>query len=276
MSEITCVHISGINSSANNEVISGLLSMFDHQGLEEGEGYLKVYFETNASPNQELTDLLEEIRQNYFVEISTEILPDVNWNATWESNFEPVLVNDWVGVRASFHQPFAGILHDIVIDPKMSFGTGHHATTWQMLSLMRHIPFSKKKVLDLGCGTAVLSILAAMMGAEQVTAIDNDRWCAENSRENCQLNEVSGVNIIEGELLQAAKDFDIILANINRNYLLDNMTQIQDKLVKGGYLFISGFYGHEANMLLDKALEHNLIANYYSERDHWCAIILHK
>jgi ribosomal protein L11 methyltransferase len=274
MNKLISVQISGISNADDTEAITGLLHALEHEGMEEGDDFLKVCFTEEYFKEGGAEEILQLIKDRYSVVITDEILPDINWNEQWESSFEPVLVGDWAGIRASFHAPFENVVHEIVIDPKMSFGTGHHATTWQMLDLMRLVGFSDKKVLDLGCGTAVLAILAAKLGATRVTAIDNDPWCTENSEENCLLNNVTSVEIILGEAPVEEDHYDIILANINRNYLLENLGSLQKMLSPDGYLFISGFYAHEASMLLNKALEHRLIATYISDRENWCAIIL--
>jgi ribosomal protein L11 methyltransferase len=276
MSKMIVVAITGIASAEDREAITGLLYGLGHEGLEEGEHDIKAYFPESVFTEEDTQTALIDIGQHFAVHISDEVLAEKNWNEDWEKNFPPVLIADWVGLRASFHVPSEGVVFDIVIDPKMSFGTGHHATTSQVISQMRLISFANKKVLDLGSGTGVLAILAAKLGAAEVTAIDNDPWCRENAIENCLANGHPEISVLLGELSDVPGSFDIILANIQRNYLVEHMAAMSEKLLPGGYLFISGFFENEAILLLNAALEQDLTAHYITVRDNWAAIILHK
>lgn len=274
MSQTIAVTLSGMSSEAVMEAIHGLLYPLGYEGTEEGEDFLRVYF--NEKALAAARDALDDIAKRFGVRLSEEVVPDRNWNAEWESSFQPVVIDGWAGIRASFHAPATGLEHDIVIDPKMSFGTGHHATTAQMIALMRHIPFTGSEVLDLGSGTGVLAILAYRLGAQAVTAIDNDPLCRDNAEENCRLNGTTEVQVMQGELEDAPGSYDIILANIQRTYLLGHMAGMDERLRPGGYLFMSGFFENETILLLDAALEQGLIAHYLSGRDNWAAVIAHK
>ncbi len=169
-------------------------------------------------------------------------IEQVNWNLEWEKNFDPIEVDGRCMVRAPFH-PRTNLEYEIVIEPKMSFGTGHHETTFMMLQYILENDFEEKSVLDMGCGTAVLAILAEMRGASHVDAIDIDEWCFENSMENIERNKCQNISVHLGNAaLLSDKKYDVIIANINRNILLDDMESYANSLNKGGSLFVSGFY----------------------------------
>ncbi len=193
-----------------------------------------------------------------------EHIADQNWNAVWESQYEPVLIDNTCMVRAPFHKQPAGVAFDIVIMPKMSFGTAHHETTKMMIQYLLSIEVSGKSVLDMGSGTAVLAILARMKKAFPVTAIDNDEWAYNNALENVQSNNFADIEVKLGDrLLLAGKKFDIILANINRNILLNDIPSYRQSLNPGGKLFVSGFYSEDLPLIEAKANETglNLMSN---------------
>jgi ribosomal protein L11 methyltransferase len=173
-----------------------------------------------------------------------------NWNEVWESNFEPVQVEDFVGIRASFHQPIQGVEHEIVITPKMSFGTGHHATTYLVMQAMRQLDWKNKSVFDFGTGTGILAILAEKLGAESVLAIDNDDWCIENATENVVINLCSKIKIAKANSAEMGRRFDIILANINKHIILSNITYLGNSLQKGGLILLSGLLEEDESDIL--------------------------
>ncbi|MBK6935571.1 MAG: 50S ribosomal protein L11 methyltransferase [Chitinophagaceae bacterium] len=166
------------------DMLIAQLSEAGFDGFEEGENLLKAFIPENDYNKF----LLKELTYKYRLQYAEQVIPEQNWNALWESNFQPVVVDDFVGVRACFHEPISSVEYEIGITPKMSFGTGHHATTYMMMQQMRNIPFLGKSVFDFGTGTGVLAILAEKLGAASVFAIDNDDWSIENARENCQFN----------------------------------------------------------------------------------------
>jgi ribosomal protein L11 methyltransferase len=171
------------------------------------------------------------------------VIEQKNWNEVWESNFEPIQIRDKVYVRATFHQPKPDFPLEIVIDPKMAFGTGHHETTSMMMDLMLDADFWAKEVLDMGCGTGILAILASKLGAKDVTAIDYDPVCYDSTIENSALNDINNIKAIYGSKEAIPNvQFDIILANINRNILLDQMERYSEVLKSGGEIYFSGFY----------------------------------
>ncbi|SRR5690606_21646491 len=205
--------------------------------------------------------------------VVNEIEPQ-NWNKVWERNFEPVVVADKCYVRATFHAPAAEYPYEIVIDPKMAFGTGHHQTTSLMMQLMLTETIEAKNVLDMGCGTGILAILAAKLGAAQVLAIDNDPVCVASVEENKIRNDVAHITTACGsaELIQGSR-FDVILANINRNILLDQLEDYARSLTSNGVLFISGFYeGYDLDVLKSAAASHGLIHTGDETMDRWAAV----
>ena len=195
-----------------------------------------------------------------------------NWNATWESNFNPIQVGDQCVVRAPFHDK-PEVDYDIVIEPKMSFGTGHHETTYMMLQHILDHDFKGKSVLDMGSGTGVLAILAAMKGAVAIDAIDIDNWCYLNAKENVERNNCSHINVYEGTAdLLIDQQYDIIIANINRNILLEDIPTYVKCLKKGGILFVSGFYKEDIPQISERCKEVGLKFEKNLEKNNWVAV----
>jgi len=201
-----------------------------------------------------------------------EIAPR-NWNAEWERNFDPVVIDDRCYVRATFHEPDPSYPYEIVIDPKMAFGTGHHQTTSLMMRYMLETKLEGKRVLDMGCGTGILAILAAKLGATAILAIDNDPVCVASVEENKQLNRVAAITEQCGDAdLIVEMQFDVILANINRNILLDQLDKYALCLESGGQLFLSGFYdGDDLGVLRAAAEMHGLTYLDHKTLDSWAA-----
>lgn len=227
-------------------------------------------------------ELLNEIAYKYQLSYDEQIIPEQNWNAVWESNFQPVIVDDfvhgtpWAAIRAEFHSPVAGVEHEIVITPKMSFGTGHHATTYMMIRQMREINFAGKAVFDFGTGTGVLAILAEKLGAKNILAIDNDDRSIANAAENIERNSCSRIKLEKAGNLLADEQFDIILANINRNVILDNFSSLVKKLSPGGIILLSGLMIEDEADILAEAGKFPLIFNGKTTDKGWiCLRFIH-
>lgn len=213
----------------------------------------------NAYIQEELytSEVKKEIVQlNSLIQFNSKVqfIADQNWNEKWEKNFEPINVKDICYIRASFHPRVTSIKYDIIINPKMSFGTGHHETTRLVISQMLELDWKGKVVCDMGCGTSILAILAEMMGAASVLAVDTDEWAVENSLENIDTNNMQGVVVKKGDAqLLAGKTFHVILANINRNILLNDMGRYAQSLDKQGFLIVSGFFDIDAPLIISSA-----------------------
>lgn len=239
-------------------------------------------FEGFAEEDRYDAALLEEIRQRYAETCSPEFNLDrvekENWNEQWENSFEPVIVGDQCIVRAEFHEAGRHYPYEIVITPKMSFGTGHHATTWLMLNAQLGIDHTGKVVMDAGCGTAILAIMANLRGAKSVEAFDIDEWSAVNGQENLVNNSCANVNLRQGTIrtLEFTERFDLILANINRNVLLADMDAFASHLKSGGRLLLSGFYETDAEDLVNAAAVYGFEFERREVRDTWCSLLLKK
>lgn len=201
----------------------------------------------------------------------------VNWNEEWEKNYDPIIVGNKCIVRASFHEAQPQFQYEIIVTPKMSFGTGHHATTYQVLDYQMSLDHKGKNVLDVGTGTGILAIMASKRGASSITATDIDEWCIENSDENFALNDVKDVSLIHGQIQKvSSKSFDIIIANINKNVLLDQISEYANKLVNGGQLILSGFYESDIQDLVSEAKKFGLNKMKTTTRDKWSMLVLNK
>ena len=201
----------------------------------------------------------------------------VNWNEEWEKNYDPIVVGQRCIVRASFHDQRPEFEYEIIVTPKMSFGTGHHATTWQVLNYQLDLDHTGKHILDVGTGTGILAIMAKKRGAVALTATDIDDWCIENSAENFSLNHVEDVQLIQGQIdLVGKKDFDIVIANINKNVLLEQIGSYADRLKLNGELILSGFYEDDIADLVDKGEEFGLKKKKHTVKDRWAMLVLNK
>ncbi len=197
---------------------------------------------------------LSELQSKYSFQYKKENLPRQNWNAIWEANFKAIQVNSFCGIRADFHPRMENIDYEIIINPKMAFGTGHHATTFMMISEMEKQLFQNAKVLDFGCGTGILSILASMMGAKNIDAVDIEQDAVENTLENCSINKIDNVEVIHGDLAAiTGSGYDVILANINRNVILKTLPALYQKLKNNSILLISGILDVDLPLVQAKA-----------------------
>jgi ribosomal protein L11 methyltransferase len=235
------------------DVLSAELGEIGFESFIEEDGQLLAYVDNDTFSEEALVKVDTLNNSDVEISYSKKLMEQKNWNKEWESNFEPVYVDDKICVRATFHKSEPQYPFEIIIEPKMSFGTGHHATTHLMLASMMKEQFEGKSVLDMGSGTGVLSIFAAMRGAKPVYAIDIDEWCSINAKENAERNKVE-LDIIHGgkEKISDLK-VDVILANINRNILLDQLELYGNALGNGGILHMSGFYLSDVDTIVDKA-----------------------
>jgi len=241
--------------------------------FEEIENGFKAYIPSDDFNQQLLDERLEPYHVLFNFTYEVNMIPQKNWNEVWESNFEPIQIRDKVWVRATFHTQRPEFPYEIVIDPKMAFGTGHHETTSMMMDLMLDTDFSAKNVLDMGCGTGILAILAAKLGAKNITAIDYDPVCYESTIENSGLNGINNIKAICGSK-EAIPDeqFDIILANINRNILLDQIARYSQVLKSGGDIYFSGFYeSPDLDIIKEEAAKYGLTYSSHQKTTEWVA-----
>ncbi|HPN17998.1 MAG TPA: 50S ribosomal protein L11 methyltransferase [Chitinophagales bacterium] len=267
--------VSPFDNNMDIDEFVGLFAEINIEGLEEKEAEVCIYIaEENKSAAE---SIIKEICEQHQTSYSISELENKNWNEKWESSFQPILIEDFVFVRATFHEPNKTVQHEIIIEPKMSFGTGHHPTTSQMIQNMRLLELKDKTVLDCGSGTGILAILAEKLGAKFSIALDNDEWCFQNCIENIELNNCEKIQPEIGDLEKVKNlTFDIILANIHRNFLVEHMHTMAAMLNENGTLIVSGFYSEDVKLILDKALEHHLIANYHSTQQNWDCIVFQK
>lgn len=237
-----------------SEILIAELGLAGFESFVETEKGVTAYIQ-NKDWNPKILDNIYCLNsQEFKITHSFKKIEQVNWNSEWEKNFNPIQVENKVYVRAPFHQP-ENYPYEIVIEPKMSFGTGHHETTFMMVQHLLNIDLKDKNVLDMGCGTGILAILAEKLGAKTVEAIDNDNWCYVNSIENIHRNQCEKIAVFEGDAsLLVHKNYDVIIANINRNILLNDMESYVKSLAKDGILLLSGFYKNDIP-IIQKSVE---------------------
>lgn len=252
------------------ELLIAHLAEAGYEGFEENENELKAFIPENVYNKP----LLQELAYKYQLQFSEQVIPEQNWNAAWESNFQPVLVDDFVAVRAGFHEAAKGVEHEIIITPKMSFGTGHHATTYMMVQQMREIDFTGKKVFDFGTGTGILAILAEKLGAAAITAIDNDEWSIANAGENFQRNNCHRIKLGMAGSLTEDERYDIILANINKNVILENFPSLVNHLAAKGIILLSGLLAEDEADIRGQAALFSLHLAEKMERNNWISLRL--
>ncbi len=235
------------------EIIIAQLQELGFEGFEEDDAnnQLHAYIPSVAFKEDEL----KEVLTNFNISFTQNTIEPQNWNAIWESNFSPIIVDSLVGIRAEFHPSFLNVPHQIIITPKMSFGTGHHNTTYMVIQLMSDIDFKNKEVYDFGTGTGILAIYAAKLGAKKILAVDNDDWCIENSIENCANNNCPFIEIKKATAAKTNHHFDVVLANINLNIIRDNLISIANSVKLNGVLLVSGI------MVQDEVLVNEWFSN---------------
>ncbi len=262
-----------ITSPDECDVLIALLAEAGYDGFEDDNGQLYAYIGQAVFNEEELMGIAAQRGAAY----TTEVIAEQNWNALWESNFEPVIVDGFCTIRAHFHDIRVTTPYDIVITPKMSFGTGHHATTQLMMLWMKELDVKGKRVLDFGTGTGVLAILAEMLGAADILAIDNDEWSVTNTLENTERNKCDKITVMQGSL-ETAEDYapELILANINRHILLQYMPMLYDKLAAGGTLLMSGLLTDDREIIMQAATDAGFKYKNIKEQANWIAMVFGK
>lgn len=261
-----------------NEIIIAQLAEIGFESFTEHENGLNAYIKAPEF-NTEIIDKIKELFLPDGTSLTHQIkrIKGENWNAKWESDFEPIIVDNRCLIKASFHTIASKYEYEIIIDPKMSFGTGHHQTTHLMIEAILNDEFTNKTVLDMGCGTGVLAILAEMRGAKAVTAIDIDDWAYQNSLENIQVNGCKNIEALCGNVkLINGKTFDIILANINLNILLSDVKHYVRSLMPNGKLILSGILKSDIETIKQNANENKLAHISTTTRDEWVTMSFQK
>lgn len=254
------------------EILIAELGYAGFESFVENDYGVTAYIQKEEWQEAILEDVQILNSEEFKIDYSFSEIEQTNWNAEWEKNFNPIIVDDICAVRAPFHDKF-DTEYDIIIEPKMSFGTGHHETTHMMIQHILKNEFTNKSVLDMGCGTGVLAILAKMKGAKTVDAVDYDNWCYINSLENVERNNCKDINVIEGDAaVLKGKKYDVIIANINRNILLQDMQTYIACLNENGMLFLSGFYNDDIPVIQAECEKYMLKYNEKLERNQWVAL----
>jgi ribosomal protein L11 methyltransferase len=256
-----------ISDQEQNDILICELSGIDYYAFEEGQTILSAYIKEKDFDEGKIKSVISR----YSITYSWTVIPETNWNAKWESEFTPVVVDEFVAVRADFHKAIRNVKHEIIITPKMSFGTGHHATTYLMLQMMRGIDFKGKAVLDFGTGTGVLAILAEKLGGT-ITAIDNDDWSITNAKENIEVNNCEHINVYKADVPPKGWKYDIVLANINLNIILGNIENMVNAINSNGLIAVSGILTNDVYKVAEafKLLEFKL--SQKNEKEGWACL----
>ena len=269
--------VSPCNETAT-DILSALIAETGFESFVECEGGMQAYVQQSLFDEEALKGIIAD-----FPVPDTEITynitepEDKDWNEEWEKNFfQPIVIDNRCVIHSTFHKDYPKAEYDIVINPQMAFGTGHHETTSSILGELLDADLKGKSVLDMGCGTSILAILASMRGADPVTAIDIDDWCVNNSRDNIALNNINNITVELGDasLLEGRKPFDVIIANINRNILLNDMAAYTACMHKGSEIYMSGFYVQDIDAIRSKGESLGLKFVHYREKNNWAAVKL--
>jgi ribosomal protein L11 methyltransferase len=254
------------------EILIAELGYVGFESFVENDTGVTAYIQKQEWNSQILDDLYILGSPKFKIKYAHHEVIQTNWNKEWEKNFNPIQVDGQVSIRAPFHEN-PSLKFDIVIEPKMSFGTGHHETTHMMIQHLLALDLENKKVLDMGCGTGILAIFAEMKGAQPTDAIDIDSWCYQNSLENVQRNGCRYITVLEGDSsLLKGKKYDVVIANINRNILLSDMKTYTDSLSKNGVLLLSGFYKDDITIIENEVVKHGLVFDKMIQRNSWVAL----
>jgi ribosomal protein L11 methyltransferase len=261
-----------VTDPAQQEILIALLTESGFEGFEQQEDALLAFL-----PEADFDVAgLEAILRPWDLAYTTDQLPPTNWNEEWEKSFAPVQVGEFCAVRAHFHLPIPGVTYELVITPKMSFGTGHHATTYMMLQAMQNLDFSGKIVLDFGTGTGLLAILAEKLGAARVLAIDNDEWSIQNAQENITENHCINISPLKLETIPENQEYDIILSNINKHILVREMAKMGQQLKDGGVILMSGLLHEDFEDIENEAENNQLSVSARMARGNWICLNMEK
>jgi len=270
------IRFSPLNSEEEQSMLTAELFELGFESFVEEEHALLAYIPSEIYEEDMVKDLAA-FRDHPEVKVGMQLLEDKNWNQEWESNYQPVTIAGICHVRAPFHPPLTNIAYEIIIEPKMAFGTAHHETTRLMATWLLELDVKGKEVLDMGCGTGILAILANKMGARYVIGIDNDEWAWRNGLDNFRINEVTEGNVCQGDAALIRKDrFDLILANINRNVLLQDMKAYYEGLREHGMLLLSGFYQKDMETIAVSASGSGLQLTGSRNLKDWAVMLFHK
>ena len=255
------------------DLLIALMSERGYEGFEQEDTLLKAFI-----PEADFNEgVLEELLTAHGLTYTLERIEERNWNEEWEKNFQPVLVEAFCAVRADFHAPIPGVEHELVITPKMSFGTGHHATTYMMLLSMQGMDLHGKRVLDFGTGTGVLAILAERLGAGEVVAIDHDEWSIANALENVEANGCSRITVLKADRVAVLEGmFDLILANINKHVIVDQLGDLGQQLAPGGVIILSGLLRDDLEDIENEAIKNNLSVSAWTTKGSWICLTTEK
>lgn len=261
-----------------SEILMAELGELGYESFFEGADGLEAYVKAGSYSKSKLELLLEKYKEQHSIKFNKTLIKAKNWNSVWESNFKPIVIDKRCSVRAPFHTDIPKLEYDILIEPKMSFGTGHHDTTYLVAEWLLNNDVKNLKVLDMGCGTGILAILAAMKGAASIDAIDIDEWAYSNAIENVRANNVNHkVTVRQGDAsLLSSQTYNIVLANINRNILLQDMATYTSSLTQGGTLVVSGIFTEDIPMITEEAARQGLQHIEEKNRDKWARIAFRK
>ena len=260
------------------DILIAELSDRAYDSFLETETGFETYRDAAAFDEAQLRRVLDKYRSQTSISYTLQTVEEQNWNEEWEKNFEPITIEDQCRVRATFHTSEPSYPYEIIINPKMSFGTGHHATTYLMLRTQLEINHQNKRVMDAGCGTGILSIMAEKRRAASVLAFDIEAWAVNNAQENFALNGGSVIQLFQGTVADVTNEspFDLILANINRNVLLEEMVQYEQHLAPGGQLLLSGFYEADILSITQTAGGQGLTLIDQQMRDTWACLLFER
>jgi ribosomal protein L11 methyltransferase len=259
------------SSDIQHDMLTTMLAEMGFDSFMDEEHALKAYCAAECRDDLAVESLLTEPSFSDIHLLKVEEMPDKDWNELWEASYQPVVVNERCRVRAPFHEPDPSFEFDLVIEPKMSFGTANHETTAQIIQLMLETDFKGKAVLDMGSGTAVLAILAKKLGSARTVAIDNDEWAYRNAFTNIELNGIPDIEIVLGDALSIKGSFDVVLANINRNILLRDMHYYVEAMNPDAHIFFSGFYTEDLPSIREEAERLGLRYCRHLIRNNWVA-----